>query len=267
MVKTFVFFSMVVFPVYLAAQDKKPVYPQAIEDNSYFIEEAYNQEDRVVQHINNGIYSNGDSKDFEYSFTQEWPFFSQKHQLSYTIGFTSLNSGQQTGLSDILLNYRFQLTERDHFITLSPRATLILPTGDETKGIGNGAFGYQFNLPASKRLSYKWVSHANIGYTLYPGATINVNDEKNKTNLWIFNAGASIIWLVSYKLNIMFEVLHNVYNESDATMNQTILSPGFRYAIDINNLQIVPGLAIPFTIEDKDVTPGAFFYLSLEHPF
>ena len=64
-------------------------YTPAIEDNSYFIEEAYNQEDRVVQHINNGRFSLLSSHDFAYSFTQEWPVFSQKHQFSYTIGFSS----------------------------------------------------------------------------------------------------------------------------------------------------------------------------------
>lgn len=31
-------------------------YSKAIEDNSFFIEEAYNQESRVVQHIFNGYY-------------------------------------------------------------------------------------------------------------------------------------------------------------------------------------------------------------------
>ncbi len=42
-----------------AQQENIParIYPPAIEDNSFFIEEAYNQENRVVQHISNAVYS------------------------------------------------------------------------------------------------------------------------------------------------------------------------------------------------------------------
>lgn len=70
----------------------------------------------------------------------------------------------------------------------------------------------------------------------------------------------------------MLEVLHNFFNEADLAgktveKGQTIISPGFRYAIDVKNLQIVPGLAIPVVFEDGDQVPGAFFYVSFEHPF
>ncbi len=132
-------------------------FSKAIEDNSYFIEEAYNQEDRVVQHINNGRYSLLSSHDFAYTFTQEWPVFSQKHQFSYTIGFSSLNSGSVFGFNDVILNYRYQLTGHDAFITLAPRISLIIPTGNAKKDLGTGVFGYQFNLPASKRISNSFV--------------------------------------------------------------------------------------------------------------
>src|SRR3970040_1411458 len=51
-----------------------------IEDNSYLIEEAYNQEEGVVQHISNGLYFRKPQRDFVYSFTQEWPLFVLEHQ-------------------------------------------------------------------------------------------------------------------------------------------------------------------------------------------
>src|SRR5262245_46967893 len=43
-----------------------------IHDNSFLVEEAYNQEHGVVQHINNFIYL-AQTKSWAYSFTQEWP--------------------------------------------------------------------------------------------------------------------------------------------------------------------------------------------------
>ena len=59
---------------------------KGIQDNSFFIEEAYNQEPGVVQHIFNLAidFTNG-SREIAPSFTQEWPVFSQTHQFSYTI--------------------------------------------------------------------------------------------------------------------------------------------------------------------------------------
>lgn len=251
----------------------RPQYSKAIEDNSYFIEEAYNQEDRVVQHISNGYYTVNPTKDFLYSFTQEWPFTGQKHQLSYTLGYSWLNSNTVNGLSDFMINYRYQLTGHDDFLTLAPRLSIIIPSGDEEKGLGNGVWGYQFNLPMSKRLSNAIVSHANVGFTLLPGVKMYDSfGEEHKYTLWNMNLGASIIWLASEKFNLMLEGVHYI-NSSVNTDNkretdqQSIISPGLRYAIDINNLQIVPGIAIPVTLSEGDIEPGYFFYVSFEHPF
>ena len=61
-----------------------------ISDNSFLIEEAFNQEQGVVQHIFNGFYAvdrqpGPDDQNVALSFTQEWPVPSQTHQLSYTL--------------------------------------------------------------------------------------------------------------------------------------------------------------------------------------
>jgi hypothetical protein len=61
---------------------------KGIRDNSFFIEEAYNQEPGVVQHILNvPIDFTHGSREIAPSFTQEWPVFSQTHQFSYTIPY------------------------------------------------------------------------------------------------------------------------------------------------------------------------------------
>ena len=57
-----------------------------IQDNSFLVEEAYNQNFGVVQHISS-FTRFWDSKDWNYSFTQEWPVpGNERHQLSYTPG-------------------------------------------------------------------------------------------------------------------------------------------------------------------------------------
>jgi hypothetical protein len=52
---------------------------QKLEDNSFLVEEAYNQPDRVVQHILAAAAAEGTTG---LSFTQEWPLGGRKHQLS-----------------------------------------------------------------------------------------------------------------------------------------------------------------------------------------
>jgi hypothetical protein len=248
-------------------------FTKAIEDNSFFIEEAYNQEDRVVQHINNARLSLLSSHDFAYSFTQEWPVFSQKHQFSYTVGFSTLNSGHVFGFNDVILNYRYQLTGHDAFITLAPRISLILPTGNAKKDLGTGVFGYQFNLPASKRISNSFALHANAGYTLLPNVESTVADTIVYHHTYSFvNFGASAIWLMTYRTNLMLEVVYTILHEAGkssdmVTYGQTIVSPGLRHAFDLKSLQIVPGIAVPILVQNKNTEFGLFFYLSFEHPF
>ncbi|MDU0460946.1 MAG: hypothetical protein RW306_19625 [Geobacteraceae bacterium] len=141
-----------------------------IQDNSFLLEEAYNQEDGVVQHISVFQYINK-SKDWQYTFTQEWPVPKQTHQFSYTVPVTHLHDNDSTGVGDILLNYRYQAIFQDR-IALAPRISLILPTGDYKKGLGTDTVGYQVNIPLSVELSDKLVTHWNMGATYTPGQRI-----------------------------------------------------------------------------------------------
>ena len=74
-----------------SAADDRPA--EAIQDNSFLLEEAYNQEAGVVQHILNIAGSvdrlgGRDDRALSFVFTQEWPLVSQRHQLSYTIPYS-----------------------------------------------------------------------------------------------------------------------------------------------------------------------------------
>src|SRR5204863_5787805 len=71
----------------------------SISDNSFLIEEAYNQEPGVVQHISAfQLFRGADA--WAYSFTEEWPLFGRTHQLSFTVPIERLHNGSSvaTGL-------------------------------------------------------------------------------------------------------------------------------------------------------------------------
>src|SRR3990170_5123175 len=124
----------------VAAQKDRPI--DVVEDNSFLLEEAYNQEPGTVQHILHAHYVNdARRRGWEFNFTQEWPIFSQNHQFSYTIPSYRLveNGDRQNGLGDVFLSYRYQLLEEDETKpALAPRLSLILPLGSRKRGTGYG---------------------------------------------------------------------------------------------------------------------------------
>src|SRR3954466_11302005 len=125
--------------------------PPRIEDNSFLIEEAYNQEAGVVQHI--GTFRRAPDGAWLFTFTQEWPAPSQRHQLSYTAPLVSNRPGG-TGVGDLAINYRYQATGHDDArVWFAPRLSVTLPTGDASTGRGLGGPGLQANLPVSVELS------------------------------------------------------------------------------------------------------------------
>jgi hypothetical protein len=262
------------------AQVPHPVKPDpadefsaAIEDNSFFIEEAYNQEFRVVQHIFNGTSFTLPQKDVVLSFTQEWPVGSQDHQLSFTVPYALLHSNTVSGVSDVLINYRYQLYSSDDWAAFAPRVSMVLPTGSSAKGLGIGVVGVQANLPVSKRLAEHLVAHMNVGATLMPGMKgMNTAGAEVERTLTSVNVGGSVILLVSAHFNIMLEAVENFLGEVGTNGDiertaETILSPGVRYAMDVDQLQIVPGVAVPIVFSGGEQRAGIFFYLSCEHPF
>ena len=257
----------------LVAQEDDPRPAKGIQDNSFFIEEAYNQEAGVVQHILNGWYSvdrmNGpDDKEFQLVFTQEWPIGSQTHQFSYTAPYAFLGTGgqQDNGVQDAMLNYRLQVfTETAQRPAFAPRLSLILPVGDENQGFGNGTLGYQINLPVSKIVSDRWTVHFNGGATLFPN--VEGHDLVN------FNVGASAIFAVSRRFNLMLECVGYFDEDVDdiGRLDRTssvILSPGVRYAFNFkNDAQMVVGLAAPIGLTSAAPDFGVFLYFSFEHFF
>ncbi|MGH7752011.1 MAG: hypothetical protein ACREN5_04280, partial [Gemmatimonadales bacterium] len=119
--------------------------PGPIQDNSFLIEEAYNQEAGVIQHISLFTRARG-SGDWGYAFTQEWPLGGQRHQLSYTLLLERASGA--TGLGDAFLNYRYQLIgDGQQRVAAAPRVSILVPSGDETRGLGTGGWGVDVGFP------------------------------------------------------------------------------------------------------------------------
>jgi hypothetical protein len=245
--------------------------PRPIQDNSFLVEEAYNQEFGVVQHIQS-FYWNG--KDWIYTFTQEWPVdASPRHQLSYTL--LALHSGDQPqsggGFGDVFLNYRYQLVgSGESKVAFAPRVSALLPSGDYRLGRGFGGAGIQGLLPLSVVHSKKLVTHWNAGVTIIPSARNAVGETATAFG---YNFGQSFIWLTRPRFNVLLETVFNRRQQVTAPnttqwTSDLLLSPGIRWAYNFKNgLQIVPGLAVPLGVGPSSGEKGVFVYLSFEHPY
>ncbi len=254
----------------LGAQGAPQEKPVGIQDNSFLVEEAYNQEAGVVQHINTFSRSR-QSGDWSYTFTQEWPVGGQAHQFSYTLPWQRVHASLdgRNGAGDVALNYRYQwVGDGNAQVAVSPRFTLLLPVGRDDQGRGTGALSYQVNLPVSVLLGAQVVSHTNLGLTLTPHAKNVVGD---KANLSTTNLGQSFIWLARPDFNVMLELAYT-HGQAVAGPNLTeparslFVSPGLRWAYNFpSGLQIVPGIAFPIGVGSSKGERAIFFYLSFEH--
>jgi len=271
--------SIVLFNGFTVAQAAEPTPIEVIADNSFLIEEAYNQEPGVVQHIFNAVYSNDSRRrGWTFNFTQEWPVFSQDHQFSYSIPSYHLVEGADRihGVGDILLHYRYQALEEGNVKpAFAPSFSLILPTGSRKRGTGEQVVGYQWNLPFSKKIGPRFAAHANFGLTYLPHVRALLDPSTGqlspRRSLVSYNVGGSAIVAVLPRLHLMLEWVGN-FEESinDAGRPQRdfkpIMSPGLRAAVvNEEKVQIVIGAAIPVGLNRKADNHGAFLYLSVEH--
>ncbi|MDB4907038.1 MAG: hypothetical protein JWO05_1822 [Gemmatimonadetes bacterium] len=242
--------------------------PEPIRDNSFLIEEAYNQDRGVVQHINTfSVPVSGAG--WNYSFSQEWPVAGMRHQLSYTIPVSAAaNSAGEIG--DIALHYRLQLVGvNGGRLYVSPRASLVLSTGDSRRGFGAGATGLQTMLPVSFELSPRFTLHGNAGLTYTRHARNAAEDRATTTS---YTAGASAIWLATSTFNALVETSWNrigsvVAPGQVASDKQWVVSPGIRWAHNLGEMQVVPGIAYTIGVGPSRGTNALFLYLSIEHPF
>lgn len=246
---------------------------EGIQDNSFFVEEAYNQEPGVVQHIFLGAgsvdqFRAADDRELSLAFTQEWPLFSQAHQFSVTLEYGHVeNAGSSAnGIGDTQISYRYQaLMESDRLPAFAPRLSLNLPSGDDDRGLGDGRVGYQLNLPFSKVIADRWSVHFNASATWTPA--------QRGQDLVSYQIGGSAIYALSSEFHLMLEAVGSwdeEHAERVGTLREfsAIIAPGFRYAFNLSDdSQVVLGAATPIGLTGSAPDYGVLLYISIEHGF
>lgn len=262
-------FLIMIFAGYLFAQDE---YPESITGNTFLIEDAYNQDARVVQHILKFSFTKPSDENLIF-FAQEWPLFSHAHQIGFSFYYAWLLRGEDVvvPIRPLSVNYRYQLVDEDQWAAMAPRISIVLPL---KKDYPYGNIGYQFNVPVSKRVHEKWIAHVNAGVMLQPKVDVNLPEKKN---IYSYHAGAGLYWLLHPKFNITLEWLSEFRDDyvwdddwgGEIKKNYSIhwINPGVRFAFHAGPVEFVPGFCVPLQVHGKKKPKTAYLSVSMEHPF
>lgn len=238
----------------LHAQDA----PAPIQDNSFLVEEAYNQESGVVQHIS--TVERADDGGWGYALTQEWPLFGLRHQLSYTLPLVHPGDGGSAGVGDVSVDYRYQLVgDAAARLAVAPRLSLLLATGDEDAGRGGGRTGAEVALPVSFVVAPSLVAHTNAGLAWFP--------EDDSDAATTFSLAQGVVWLAHPRVNLLVETAWEREDADGGAVESLFVSPGVRAAFDVGGVQVVPGIAVPVGVGASSGERMLFLYLSLEHSY
>jgi hypothetical protein len=234
-----------------------------LEDNSFLIEEAYNQEARVVQHIATAQLFHGATA---YTFTQEWPVRGMTQQLSYTI-VAAQDQGFRLG--DALLNYRWQAVGKEGArLWVAPRLSGLVPVGKADQLGGNGGWGLEGDVPVSWEVGKRLSLHGNVGGTWRPSGENGVGATAATFEPYV---GASAVIFILPELNLMAESLWRdgatvVGAGSTVHRWDHQVAFGARAGFDFaSGLQVVPGVAYMPAV--GEAATRSFIYLSFEHKF
>jgi hypothetical protein len=239
--------------------------PFEIMDNSFLVEEAFNQEAGIFQNIFL-IQRARTGGGWGVEFTQEWPLGGQRHQLSYTVPFDF----DASELGDIAINYRLQLRVDDAAgPAVSPRLSAILPTGTDE----NFEWGLQFNLPVSKQWGDVHL-HANAGATWRSQSVERLLADDATVRLLSPQVAASLIWRALPMVHLMVESVASWQEElvgglccDTAHDGSWLVAPGLRVGKNIGSHQLVLGGAVPFAPSGSRPDSDLVLYFSYELPF
>ncbi|MFT3745133.1 MAG: hypothetical protein QM785_12675 [Pyrinomonadaceae bacterium] len=256
-----------------ATETKQPrkEFSEIIADNSYLVENAVNIAPGNLHTITGCTQFRSPSRSLVCGMTQETTFSGGKNLFSYSLPYSSFDSGSVRGVGDVAFTFRRQLTGDENWAVVSPRFTAFVPSGKHSKGLGVASPAFQFAVPVTKRLSDYFLGSFNSGVTYVPRA-LGEDESGNsvRRGLTSFNLGGSLVWRAHRNFNPLVEYVENFGNEigeggRTVRFNEHIVSPGVGLAWHVGGMRVSPGFAVPVSFRGGEYRTGIFFYLAFEH--
>lgn len=239
----------------------------AFDNSSLFIEEATLKDYGVLQ-LNQGLQYLNRVRSNTYTVTGELSL----KPFSITVPYNKIdnspfvNGRNVQGFGDVLLNFRHQLINTDN-VSMVPRISILLPTGDYKDALGTSALGLQINQTLSVAISKSFVSNYNLGFTLVANAKEPAGDTATTTSL---SYGTSLVYFAQDNLHFLCEILGNSSESPKSGGGKTrdntfYVIPSVRYLVNFSSgWQMVPAVAYMSGAGPSESENGAFAQLAVE---
>ncbi len=136
------------------------------------------------------------------------------------------NSGEE-GIADASLQIKWRFYEKDG-LSFAIKPGITLPTGDEAKGLGNGAVSYSAFFIATKAAA-PWAFHANAGY-LRNEYRLQEDQETKRNDLWHVSVAAQAE--VVKKLNLVADIGMERNVDPSSSRNPAFILGGVIYSLN-----------------------------------
>jgi hypothetical protein len=139
------------------------------------------------------------------------------------------STSDEDGIGDMSLEVKWRFFEKDG-LGFALKPALVLPTGDEEKGLGNGKASYGLMFITTKEIA-PWAFHLNLGYT-HNEYKLEEDEDVNRKDLWHASLASSVE--VSKDLQLVANI--GVERNSDKTSNThpAFVLGGLIYAVTEN---------------------------------
>jgi len=158
--------------------------------------------------------------------------------------FTRIDEGAGTlkedGLSDITLEVKWRFYEKDG-LSFALKPGIILPTGDEGKGLGDGKAGYSLHLLTSKEFEPVTL-HLDLGY---------IRNGEELRDIWHYSLAAE--YAVSKPLTLVANIGGETNPDRESNVHPLFLLGGLIYKIN-ENFSVDLGLKTGLNKAEADYT-------------
>lgn len=161
------------------------------------------------------------------------------------------------GLGDTTLSTKYQfLSETSSLPTLSLRAALKIPTGDEGEYFGSGSPDFGIGLAGEKSLAGRWILYANLNGVFPTGRIAGLPLQPTFSSL----TAAEYLWSERLSLTLQFEYYTTPFHGVGLEIfdkGVTEVTAGFSYLVTkrwlwqvygIENVDFITGSAADFTL-------------------
>lgn len=240
-----------------------------LQSNDLLVETPYTQERGEVQHTFRLGRTRAET--WAATFEQEWPLWSAKHQLSFTVpSQLGRNDAGARGFGDVTVEYAYQLIgNNESRVTLTPKLGVSFPTGKVAQELGIGAPGVEVSVPVGVQLTPSFGMVSNVAASTFGKA---VNSEGERYRYKRLEAGHSFVWYARPRFNALLEAKwERAIAVEDAGERQRrdefFVAPGIRWAHLWGKAVIAPGISFPIGVGPSRRDRGVIFSLVIEHGF